>query len=169
MYHRADIKKGVFAVLKRISQFFASLLRDESRCGRERLFDVCTEAVIGRRLYLDRSLSLEILARELGTNRLYLSKALALSGGFTKYINGFRLQYAAQLMASSAGRNMRLSEIAERSGFISERVMNYYLVKHCGTTAREMRRRVMAGAGVQAKNFSTPLMASGRAKTATRS
>lgn len=164
----ADIRKRFSSARDRILQFCAALRRDEP-CGGSgnKLLEACTEVVKEKRLYLDRSLSLELLSREVGTNRLYMSRALASSGGFSKYINGFRMQYAAQLMASSAGRNMRLSEIAERSGFISERVMNYYLVKHCGITARKMRRKVMAGA--QAKNFSTPLMASGSAKTATRS
>ena len=153
----------------RISDFIA-LLRKKPSCGKEDragLLAACTRVVMEKSLFLDRNLSLELLSREVGTNRLYLSRALAASGGFSRYINGIRVQYAAGLMASDEGQGLRISEIAEKSGFLSERVMNYYLVKHCGITAREMRRSVLASC--QAKNFSTSLMASGKANTATRS
>lgn len=123
----------------------------------------CTEKEVFRKKYL----SMEMLSREVGTNLAYLKKALSTRGGFTTYINGYRLEYATFLIVSDRYNDLKIGEIAELSGFASERSMNYYVVKLYGFPVREFRRRVAASA--QVKNFSTSFIASGRANTATRS
>lgn len=110
---------------------------------------------------------MEMLSREIGTNRAYLKKALASRGGFTAYINGYRLEYATFLIISDRDNGLKIGDIAELSGFTSERSMNYCVVKAYGFPVREFRRRMAASA--QAKNPSTSFIASGSANTATRS
>lgn len=118
-------------------------------------------------VYLQKDLSLDSLALMIGTNRSYLSHALASLGGFSSYINGMRLAHAEELFAQDPRRLLTLAEVAELSGFPGERVMNASALRLRGVTAAELRIRVLKRN--QAKKRSTSLMASGRVNTATRS
>jgi len=93
------------------------------------------------RIYLDPTLSLEALASKVGTNRTYMLRALKLRGEtFSNYINALRLDHATDLMRRH--QSMDLSEIAERSGFSSQRSLNYLILKKYGFTLAAFRRRI---------------------------
>ncbi len=154
-------------MIRRLSARLREPASDSEALQRERILGLCAKAVYGKRLFLNKTLSAEMLAAEVGTNRAYLSRALASRGGFNSYINSFRVRYAACLVSDIRTCRLKISEIAELSGFTSERAMNHYLMKTYGIRARAFRYKVLASA--QAKNLSTSFTASGRANTATRS
>ena len=109
----------------------------------EELFDNMEKIVATKGLYRNRSLSAELLARELCTNRLYLSRALSSRGfRFTSHINTFRLQKAVQLLSMPEYRDLPMDEVALHSGFGSDRTMNYYMKKMLGVSASVLRRRL---------------------------
>jgi len=92
-------------------------------------------------LYLDPTISREALSSRLGTNRTYLSRAIQLRGEtFSGFLNGFRLKHAMELMRNYP--SMDHSEIAERSGFINQRSLNYLILKKYGYTLVAFRRRI---------------------------
>ncbi len=74
-------------------------------------------------LYLNPNLTLEQLAREVWSNRTYVSRALRLRRGvsFREYVCRFRMQYARKL-----GNRMGYgrSDLAVRCGFNSVRAFN---------------------------------------------
>ena len=80
------------------------------------------ERVLTKELsFLDNTLTIESLARAVGTNRTYLSQSVKIEKGqsFCEYINNFRVDYAKNYMQ----RNQPLSteELAIISGFGSKR------------------------------------------------
>ncbi len=74
-----------------------------------------------KKLYLNPSVSLEIVAKEAFSNRTYLSNAISRRKGmrFKQFINGYRLRYAAQICEDD---NLEVEDIALVSGFPSTRV-----------------------------------------------
>lgn len=71
------------------------------------------------RPYLKQTLSLEELARQLGTNKVYLSRTINVISGrnFCQFVNYYRIQYAKQLMRKNS--DSKMIEVALASGFNS--------------------------------------------------
>lgn len=71
------------------------------------------------RPYLRQMLSLEDFAREMGTNKVYLSRTINVVSGrnFCQFVNYYRVQYAKDLMLSTPG--IKMIEAALASGFNS--------------------------------------------------
>ena len=79
------------------------------------------EVVTKRQLYLRHNLKVSDLAAELCTNRLYVSTAINEEMGisFSDYINRKRVNHAIDLMRTNP--HMTIYEIADRSGFSSDK------------------------------------------------
>lgn len=79
------------------------------------------EVVTKRQLYLRHNLKISDLAAELCTNRLYVSTAINEEMGisFSDYINRKRVHHAMDLMRTNP--QMTIYEIADRSGFSSDK------------------------------------------------
>lgn len=77
----------------------------------QRLFDE-------EKLFLNPKLKLSDVAREVGTNRTYLSRYFNQENGHTFYdfVNNYRIKYAEDLLKTTSAN---LQEIADRSGFNS--------------------------------------------------
>ena len=77
----------------------------------QRLFDE-------EKLFLNPKLKLSDVAREVGTNRTYLSRYFNQENGHTFYdfVNNYRIKYAEGLLKTTSAN---LQEIADRSGFNS--------------------------------------------------
>lgn len=69
--------------------------------------------------YLNPALSLEDLAKDIGTNKVYLSRTINVVSGsnFCQFVNYYRVQYAKELMRENKERKM--IEVAMASGFNS--------------------------------------------------
>lgn len=70
-------------------------------------------------LFKRKDLHMEDIARELATNRTYISMLLNNMSGtkFTDLVNGYRIRYAQKLLRENPG--MHLDDIADASGFSS--------------------------------------------------
>lgn len=79
--------------------------------------------MVEKRLYLLPELTLEMLAREVNSNRTYLSKAIHLwrGMGFREYVNQYRLRYARDLYMGGASAPI---DLAIMSGFNDVRTFN---------------------------------------------
>lgn len=85
--------------------------------------------MLNDRLYLNPDLSMDALAKEIGTNRTYLSEAIV-SGkeGFYKYINRLRLKYFIDLVRVEEA--IDLEDAVYMSGFKSMKTFCNVLNRH---------------------------------------
>lgn len=69
--------------------------------------------------YLNPALSLEDLAKAIGTNKVYLSRTINVVSGnnFCQFVNYYRVKYSKELMRGNPGKKM--IEVALSSGFNS--------------------------------------------------
>ena len=97
-----------------------------------------------KRLYLRKHLSRDDVAREVLTNRTYLTRALKGRGlNFAQFVNSYRAQHAIGLLFDPRYREASPADIAEMSGFATVEAMNRYVKKSAGSTACAMRKRVL--------------------------
>lgn len=96
-----------------------------------------------KKIFLNPTLTLNDVAREVGTNRTYLSEYLnnELNSSFFDYINMYRLNYAYELLLNT---DLTLNAIAENSGFNSISTFRRYFNKRSGCTPLEYRKKYMA-------------------------
>ena len=99
-----------------------------------------------RCLFLRKDLTRDQMAREVMTNRTYITRALkGRDLNFSQFVNSFRAQYALELMTDPAHRDTAPADIAELSGFSHVATMNRYVKKSAGTTACALREKVLDG------------------------
>lgn len=85
--------------------------------AQELLFRLVQKKVRSEKLFLNKELSLELLAQKLDTNRTYLSSCINTCSGrnFNQWINDFRIDYLLEHIHSG----QKLSVLAEKAGFVS--------------------------------------------------
>ena len=91
-------------------------------------------------LYLQHDISVAQLAKQIGTNRSYLSKYFALQGiTYNAYINGLRIQHFVKLYhaTTAAHQSASTKQLAYQSGFRSYSTFNAAFKQSMGMTARE--------------------------------
>ncbi len=94
-------------------------------------------------LYLQYDISLTELAKQIGTNRVYLSQHFAMQGTtYNAYINGLRIQYFINLYheAAATHQTTTVQQLAYQSGFRSYGTFNTAFKKSMGMTATEWIR-----------------------------
>lgn len=86
-------------------------------------YDITYKIVNYISLHFFEPLSLEILARELGVSKYYLSRIFSnkLQTNFNDYVNNIRLSYAATLILTT---DIRITQICNDAGFDSQRTFN---------------------------------------------
>lgn len=97
------------------------------------------EVVTKRQLYLRHNLKISDLAAELCTNRLYVSTAINEEMGisFSDYINKKRVNHAIHLMRTNP--QMTMYEIADLSGFSSDKSFYRNFKNITGKSPKEIR------------------------------
>ena len=87
-----------------------------------------------KQLYLNPSLTLSDLAKQMNTNRSYISSYInvQLDTTFYDFVNSYRLRHAAQLLTSN--HEMTIADVAEQSGFNSLSTFRRSFSKHYGCT-----------------------------------
>lgn len=95
----------------------------------ERLRDSLLKLFDEQEIFLTPHLSLEVLRKELSTNRNYLCETIARSGykSFYDMVNSYRVKYAIRLIKKEP--NSKMLDIASRSGFVSPASMNKAFVQ----------------------------------------
>lgn len=83
----------------------------------EELFRAAQQKVGTEQLFLHKELSLEALARELDTNRSYLSAAINShsDGNFNQWLNDYRIEYILERIGTTSD----LTQLADEAGFSS--------------------------------------------------
>ena len=101
------------------------------------------QLMLEKKLFLRKKLTRDEMAREVMTNRTYITRALKGRGlNFSQFVNSFRSQYAIELMLAPEHRDTPPDDIAELSGFSHVATMNRYIKKSAGSTACAMRERI---------------------------
>ena len=91
-------------------------------------------------LYLQHDISTMQLAKQIGTNRVYLSKYFASQGiTYSTYINGLRIQHFIYLYheAVATHQPITVQQLADKSGFHSYSTFNAAFKQIMGKTATE--------------------------------
>jgi AraC-like DNA-binding protein len=98
--------------------------------------------LISKKLYLDPELTISVLAKEVGTNRTYLSKYISHEKkcGFREYLNSLRCEHAQSLLSK---KDLTLSDISIISGFGSIRAMNRVFSKYYGKLPSKIRKELL--------------------------
>ena len=112
----------------------------------DELYALLEGVMVEKRLFLCKDFTREDLAREVVTNRTYISRVLKKRGlNFARFVNSFRVQYAIELLLSDRYRDTSPEDIACMSGFSGADAMNRYIKKSAGSTACAFRERVNGG------------------------
>lgn len=104
------------------------------------LFNDVLRIMETKKPYLQDDFALEDLSRMTRTNRLYLSKAINFHAGrnFNQLLNYYRVRYAVELLKKD--EKLRMSEVAEMSGFHSTVSFNMAFKLNEHTTPSEYLR-----------------------------
>lgn len=96
--------------------------------------------MVDNKMFLNPKLTINDVARALGTNRTYLSEYLknSLETNFFNYVNSFRVEFAKELLYNT---NSKLEEIAMLSGFGSLSTFQRAFDKTYHCTPNEYRNR----------------------------
>lgn len=95
--------------------------------------------------FLDPELTIRTLARRVGMGQRDLSELLNKQLGlhFFDYVNGFRVDRAAGLLALESNRSATVLDIAHRAGFNTKSSFNAAFSKHRGETPTRHRERML--------------------------
>ena len=116
------------------------------------------ERVLAKELsFLDNTITIDYLARAVGTNRTYLSQSVRIERGLTfcEYINNFRIEYAKVYMQGGQmkrdtrvvkeGEIISTEELAIISGFGSKRNFVRQFRRMEGVTPVQYYKRLRSG------------------------
>jgi YesN/AraC family two-component response regulator len=103
-----------------------------------------TRLMITKQLYMNQTLTINDVSRELATNRTYVSNEIKRSfkSGFRDYLNRLRLEKAKELINSSNSEDMSLMVISEQVGFRNYGTFNAAFKKENGITPGEWKLKV---------------------------
>lgn len=95
-----------------------------------------------KQLYLNSKLTINDVARAIGTNRTYLSSYLnnELNMTFYDFVNSMRIEMKAKQLLKEKVRNLTIEEIAQESGFNSVSTFHRAFLKHTGKTPNDFRK-----------------------------
>lgn len=129
-----------------VAQVTGKARRPEIEDGSVELEQAARALLVQSQLYLDNGLTLDRLAKRLHVPARSLSKAINQTQqmNLSKYVNGFRAEHAAGLLATSA---LSVTAITEQSGFMSR--SNFYreFERVYGLSPTAYRKAQLQGAG----------------------
>ena len=108
--------------------------------GKSDLADKLNAVMEEKQLFRNKDLRIADVAAELCTNTTYLSTCLngELNTTFPAFVTSYRIRYAQELMLKNP--TMRMSQVAEASGFTSERSFLRSFKTTCGLTPSEWKQ-----------------------------
>lgn len=117
---------------------------EENDIDRE-LFNRIENLMRKEEIYKSKTLSLEILAERLGTNRTYCSKAINTFAGmtFNRYVDTFRIEEATRVIACS-GKELLIKQLADELGYNSVNVFSKAFQREIGCSPSIYRKEVLA-------------------------
>jgi AraC-like DNA-binding protein len=143
-----------FVITKEAEQKVKHLIRGDLRSGTSGKMDEdgrmnsmyarITNYMNEKKPYLDPTFDMAEMSRQMYSNKLYLSKTVNLMSGrnFRQYVNYHRIQYALGLMRQDP--RLKVSEVAEMSGFHSVVSFNMAFKLNMGQTPSDWLRDYVA-------------------------
>ncbi len=111
-----------------------------------KILEKVNDLMVNEELFRSPSLTINQLARRVGTNRTYLSKCFHLHNtNYVDYINEYRLKYSKSLMEKMGGEIKSITEVSELSGFPNPRSFSCCFTKRFGKTPSQFKRELLAG------------------------
>ena len=109
------------------------------------LFDRLDHLVVDKKLYLNPTISISELSKELSVNRNYVSQAInrASEKSFTLYINEYRIEYFTQLLTDDKFAHYSLEALSQESGFNSISSFNRACKVIKGMSPSEYRKELV--------------------------
>ncbi len=97
------------------------------------------------KLYLNSNLTLDVLAKKMGTSRHELSNAInnALKRSFPELLNEVRINHSKNILLQDKNRSMSIETIAYESGFNSLSTFYKNFKKNTGITPAEFREQII--------------------------
>ena len=96
----------------------------------ENMEDRIDDYITSKKAFLDPDLKMERIAREVGTNRTYISNAMKSKNGFNAYINRHRIIFMAELLKEDS--SVQIEDAIYISGFKSKRTFQNVLREYEG-------------------------------------
>lgn len=117
----------------------AFLEETNSSKAKSELADKLKALMEEKQLFKNKDLRAADVAAELCTNTTYLSACLSgeLNTTFPAFVTGYRIRYAQELMRHDPA--MRMSQVAEESGFTNEKTFLRSFKSACGVTPSEWK------------------------------
>ena len=122
--------------VKRAAEHLLLSLKKDKLSPEQTLFKELVEQMRHKKLFTDPELDREKLAKKLGTNRTYLTKAVKMmtdGQSVRDYINYNRLHYAAELLTKT---DLPVTTIVEHSGFKTSSKLYRYFKEYFGMHCR---------------------------------
>ncbi len=115
------------------TKYVGSTLRDEKQ---EALLQDFNRLMNEQKVYLQSDLSLDTLAKQMNSNRTYLSQVLNdhFNNSFSNLINEYRVREAQNMLLDPANKVFTIEAIAVRVGFNSKSTFNHVFKKTTGLT-----------------------------------
>jgi len=102
----------------------------------EEIFEQILELLEKKKLFTDEDFSLNKLAKELNTNRTYISNIInsQTGGTFIQLVNKFRIKHAKEALIDENNKNLTIETIGKETGFKSTSTFNRVFKAETGVT-----------------------------------
>lgn len=143
--------------MKRIADYFANAKpgddaieeaqtnenEEADNSQRKELFESINDQIEAEKLFLQKDLSVRVLAELNKVNTKYISESINQNAGmnFNGFINEKRIAYAKELIASEAAQELTLEAIANESGFRSKSSFNNAFKNFTGMTPSQFMKK----------------------------
>ena len=89
-----------------------------------------------QQVFLNKDITLSLLAKKLNTNTSYLSKIIneIFDNNFNNFINDYRIKYACQLISNKEYERFTINSISKKSGFNNNTTFIAAFKKNTGVT-----------------------------------
>lgn len=123
-----------------LSQPVPPLPKKRELTPQKKLFQAARTMLESQKLYLNSTLTLDILAEKLSSNRSTLSACINQSSGvnFNQWVNDYRINYIKQRMTATTD----LREIYKEAGFNSQNAFYSSFKKRIGCTPKEYLKKI---------------------------
>ena len=129
---------------------------DDTTDTRQQLKDRILNALVNQKIYLDKDLTLNKLARDVNSNRHYVSQVInqEFHMNFYHLINNHRIKEFESLLVSVGNfEKVNIKELSEQAGFKSFSSFNSYFKEIKGTTPGEYRKSLRMPSLFQDENI----------------
>jgi AraC-like DNA-binding protein len=97
-----------------------------------------------QKMHLQPNLKITDISKKLATNRTYISNYINYKKGmtFSEYINSYRIKEAKEILQNKGYGDLKLDEVAEKSGFGSLRSFMRIFLQEEGFSPKEYKKKI---------------------------